>query len=81
MILEFGVHSRFVRDLSKVWGLGGSSGASSRDSHKNNKEERLSATCTVPECRKEFFFAAEETRVFELPMPLFERHFYRSGLL
>jgi hypothetical protein len=48
-ILEFGVHSLFVRDLSNVWGFGGISGASSRDSnHKNKKEERLSATKLCP---------------------------------
>jgi hypothetical protein len=31
---------------------------------------------------EESLFAAEETRIFELPVPLFERrHFYRSELL
>ena len=43
--------------------------------------DRLSTTCPVPECGKEFAFDGTETRVFELPVSLFERrHFYRSEL-
>lgn len=35
----------------------------------------------MPECRREFEFEIGETRVFELPLLLFERHhFYRSEL-
>ena len=44
-------------------------------------KDRLSATCPVPDCGKEFAFHGRETRVFELPVSLFERrHFYRSEL-
>jgi hypothetical protein len=43
--------------------------------------ERFRANCPAPECGKEFEFEASETRVFEVPMPLFERrHFFRSEL-
>ena len=42
----------------------------------------LNTTCTVPQCGREFSFAAGDTRVFEIPVTLFERrHFYRSELL
>jgi hypothetical protein len=38
-------------------------------------------TCTVPECAREFSFDGEDTQVFEVPLPLFERrYFYRSEL-
>src|SRR6266498_273343 len=44
-------------------------------------KERFRANCPAPECGKEFEFGADETRVFEVPLPLFERrHFYRSEL-
>jgi hypothetical protein len=44
-------------------------------------QEKFRAVCPAPECGKEFEFEASETRVFELPLPLFERrHFYRSEL-
>jgi hypothetical protein len=44
-------------------------------------EEKLRASCPVSECGKEFVFELSETRVFELPLLLFERrHFYRSEL-
>jgi hypothetical protein len=47
----------------------------------NRGEEKLRASCPVPECGKEFAFDLGETRVFELPVLLFERrHFYRSEL-
>ena len=43
--------------------------------------EKHRATCPVPECGKEFEFEVGETRVFEVPLPLFERrHFYGSEL-
>ena len=43
--------------------------------------EKLRANCPVPECGKEFEFESGETRVFEVPLPLFERrHFFRSEL-
>ena len=46
---------------------------------ENKKEVR--ERCPVPECGKEFEFEAGETRLFEVPLPLFERrHFYRSEL-
>jgi hypothetical protein len=44
-------------------------------------KEKCSAICPAPECGNEFEFEAGETRVFEVPLPLFERrHFYRSEL-
>jgi len=44
-------------------------------------KDRLKTTCPVPECGEEFAFDEGETRVFELPLFLFERrHFYRSEL-
>jgi hypothetical protein len=43
--------------------------------------EKLRANCPAPECEKEFEFESGETRVFEVPLPLFERrHFFRSEL-
>jgi hypothetical protein len=81
IILEFGVHSLFVRDLSNVWVWVVVKGRAAGTATTKIRR-KLSATCTVPECRKEFLFAAEETRIFELRVPLFERrHFYRSELL
>ncbi len=48
----------------------------------NRGEEKLRANCPVPECGREVAFELGETRVFELPLLLFEgRHFYRSLLL
>lgn len=45
-----------------------------------SKEKSL-ASCPAAECGKEFEFESRETRVFEVPLPLFERrHFYRSEL-
>ena len=44
-------------------------------------EEKFRASCPAPECGKEFAFELGETRVFDLPLLLFERrHFYRSEL-
>ena len=44
-------------------------------------QKKVKMTCPVPECGKEFEFDADETRVFDLPLPLFERrHFFRSEL-
>ena len=44
-------------------------------------KDMLSITCPVPDCGREFVFDGSETRVFELPVTLFERrHFYRSEL-
>ena len=44
-------------------------------------EEKWRANCPVSECGNEFVFDLGETRVFELPLLLFERrHFYRSEL-
>jgi hypothetical protein len=38
-------------------------------------------SCPAAECGKEFEFETSETRVFEVPLPLFERrHFYGSEL-
>jgi hypothetical protein len=48
-----------------------------RETNKNV----VNTTCPGPECGKQFAFAVGETKVFELPMSLFERrHFYRSEL-
>jgi hypothetical protein len=44
-------------------------------------KETCLAICPAAECGKEFEFKASETRVFDVPLPLFERrHFYRSEL-
>ncbi len=44
-------------------------------------ETKVRESCHVPECGKEFEFETGETRVFEVPLRLFERrHFYRSEL-
>jgi DNA-directed RNA polymerase subunit RPC12/RpoP len=44
-------------------------------------KRKLKATCPAPDCGKEFEFETDETRLFEVPLPLFERrHFYRSQL-
>lgn len=44
-------------------------------------KDRFRANCPAPECGKEFQFEASETRVFEVPLTLFERrHFYASEL-
>ena len=44
-------------------------------------KEKFRARCPVPECGKDFEFEIGEPRVFEVPLPLFERrHFYRSEL-
>jgi hypothetical protein len=49
------------------------------DARENKK--KLRATCPAPDCGKEFEFETDETRFFEVPLPLFERrHFYRSEL-
>jgi hypothetical protein len=47
----------------------------------NSGEEKLRASCPVPECVKEFAFELGEMPLFELPLLLCERrHFYRSEL-
>jgi hypothetical protein len=52
-----------------------------REMTRETNKEKLNTTCPGPECGKQFGFAAGETKVFELPMSLFERrHFYRSEL-
>jgi hypothetical protein len=53
-----------------------------RQQHRGEEtQEKLRATCPVPECGKEFAFELSETRVFDLPLRLFERrHFFRSEL-
>ena len=44
-------------------------------------KDKFRANCPAPECGKEFEFEGHETRVFEVPVPLFERrHFFRSEL-
>lgn len=55
-------------------------GKTVKDASNNNKD-RFNTTCPVPECGEKFAFEGAETRVFELPLFLFERrHFYRSEL-
>jgi hypothetical protein len=50
-------------------------------SERDLGKDRFRAHCPAPECGKEFEFDADETRVFEGPLPLFERrHFFRSEL-
>jgi hypothetical protein len=52
-----------------------------REMARETNKERLSTTCPAPECGKQFVFVPGETKVFELPMSLFEqRHFFRSEL-
>ena len=66
-----------MRHMSEVWGLGCGETATQR----GRDQEKLRATCPVPECGKEFAFELSETRVFDLPLRLFERrHFFRSEL-
>ena len=44
-------------------------------------EEKFRANCPAPECGKEFEYESGETRVFEVPLPLFERrHSFGSEL-
>jgi hypothetical protein len=44
-------------------------------------KDKVRTSCPSSECAKEFAFETNETRVFELPLPLFERrHFFRSEL-
>jgi hypothetical protein len=52
-----------------------------REMTRETNKEKLNTICPGPECGKQFAFAVGETKVFELPMTLFERrHFYRSEL-
>jgi len=52
-----------------------------REVAREMNKERVTATCPAPDCGKQFAFAVGETKVFELPMSLFERrHFFRSEL-
>lgn len=45
----------------------------------DRNKDKVRTRCPLPECAKEFAFETSETRVFELPLPLFERrHFYLS---
>ena len=44
-----------------------------------SNKDKVKTRCPLPECAQEFAFEPNETRVFELPLPLFERrHFYLS---
>lgn len=52
-----------------------------RDQEIGESRIKLRTNCAVPDCGKEFEFERGEARVFEVPLPLFERrHFYRSEL-
>lgn len=45
------------------------------------EQARIKTSCPAPDCAKEFEFDWGETRLFEVPLTLFERrHFYRSEL-
>ena len=66
-----------MRDLSEMWDLG----CGQRTNRVGIQNRKVPANCPAPECGKEFEFEAIETRVFEVPVPLFERrHFFRSEL-
>ena len=67
----------FVCHLSEVWDWV----VVRQPTVLGSSEEKFRANCPAPECGKEFEFEAGETRVFEIPLPLFERrHFYGSEL-
>lgn len=52
-----------------------------REVTRETNKEKINTTCPAPECGRQFAFAVGETKVFELPMSLFERrHFFRSEL-
>ena len=44
-----------------------------RQSEAGLGNEKLHASCPAPDCGKEFEFELSETRVFEIPLQLFER--------
>ena len=47
----------------------------------NDPEGKVRTMCPLPECAKDFIFAANDTHVFDVPTSLFERrYFYRSEL-
>ena len=71
---------RFTRNIISVWKCG--TWVVVRQSFDAGPgREKLRANCPAPECGKEFEFESGETRVFEVPLPLFERrHFFRSEL-
>lgn len=53
-----------------------------QQSEGGENKKKVRESCPVPECGKEFEFETGETRVFEVPLFLFERrHFYRSELI
>ena len=53
-----------------------------RAGNRNTNKEKIETKCQQPDCTKEFAFETNETRVFELPLGIFERrYFYRSELL
>ena len=50
-------------------------------SERRTVKDRFIANCPAPDCFKAFEFELRETRIFEVPLPLFERrHFYRSEI-
>jgi hypothetical protein len=53
-----------------------------REVNREINKDKVDTTCPAPECGKQFAFAVGETKVFELPMSLFERrHFFLSELM
>ena len=53
-----------------------------REVSREINKDKVDTTCPAPECGKQFAFAVGETKVFELPMSLFERrHFFLSELM
>jgi hypothetical protein len=52
-----------------------------RELAREANKTKLNTMCPAPDCSKPFDFSTSETKVFELPLNLFERrHFFRSEL-
>jgi hypothetical protein len=52
-----------------------------RIAETSSKGSPVGVTCATPDCAREFSFDAVDTRIFDLPLYLFERrYFYRSEL-
>jgi hypothetical protein len=52
-----------------------------RIAETSSKGSPARVTCATPDCAREFSFDAVDTRIFDLPLYLFERrYFYRSEL-
>jgi hypothetical protein len=52
-----------------------------RELAREANKTKFNTMCPAPDCAKPFDFSTSETKVFELPLNLFERrHFFRSEL-